>query len=192
MGLYVHSLGELPVGAERAYYLYLLDYGWHEPLGEALQKNFEQMADAASKSDAIVIRGTRGTHFEDQVLSWHQLNGYDAKDLLPAILITTRHPATFKGSHEPQARRTPLISDALLLIPLKRVCKTSQDVADLIEQIFSDIRAREPLTSFRVVKEMSSGRGSAFVDALVLEPNVAGVGINVKEAIRALFGKKDQ
>jgi hypothetical protein len=27
MGLYVHSLGEIPNGAERAYYVYLLDYG---------------------------------------------------------------------------------------------------------------------------------------------------------------------
>ncbi len=30
MGLYVHSLGEIPTGAERAYYVYLLDYGWEE------------------------------------------------------------------------------------------------------------------------------------------------------------------
>ena len=191
MGLHVHSLGELAIGPERAYYLYVLDYGWYEPLGEALQKNFEQMADAASSSDAVVIRGTRGTHFEDQVLSWHHINGYDAKDILPAILITTRHPATFKESYVPPPGRTPLATDALLLIPLKKVCKTSQDVADLIEQIFTDIRAREPLSSFRVVKEMSSGRGGALVNALMLEPNVAGVGINVKEAIRALFGKKD-
>ena len=38
MGLYVHSLGEIPTGAERAYYVYLLDYGWEEclamPFGE--------------------------------------------------------------------------------------------------------------------------------------------------------------
>jgi hypothetical protein len=191
MGLHVHSLGELTAGPERAYYLYLLDYGWHEPLGEALQKNFEPMADAASRSDAVVIRGTRGTHFEDQVLSWHHINGYEAQDILPAILITTRHPATIKESHAPPPRTTPLVSDALLLIPLKKVCKTSQDVADLIEQIFRDIRAHEPLTSFRVVKEMSRGRGGALVNALVLEPNIAGIGINVKDAFRALFGKKD-
>ena len=37
MGLYVHSLGEIPNGAERAYYVYLLDYGWEEPLGSAVR-----------------------------------------------------------------------------------------------------------------------------------------------------------
>jgi hypothetical protein len=35
MGLYVHSLAEIPTGAERSYYLYLLDYGWEEPLGKS-------------------------------------------------------------------------------------------------------------------------------------------------------------
>ena len=35
MGLHIHSLGQLPATAERAYYVYLLDYGWHEPLGAA-------------------------------------------------------------------------------------------------------------------------------------------------------------
>jgi hypothetical protein len=28
MGLYVHSIGEIPNGTERGYYVYLLDYGW--------------------------------------------------------------------------------------------------------------------------------------------------------------------
>ncbi len=33
MGLRIHSLGQLPATVEREYYVYLLDYGWHEPLG---------------------------------------------------------------------------------------------------------------------------------------------------------------
>jgi hypothetical protein len=59
MGLYVHSLGEIPNGAERAYYVYLLDYGWEEPLGSAVRANLPRMADLASRSDAIVIHGPR-------------------------------------------------------------------------------------------------------------------------------------
>jgi len=57
MGLYVHSLAEIPTGAERSYYLYLLDYGWEEPLGEAVRANLPRMAELASRSDAVVIHG---------------------------------------------------------------------------------------------------------------------------------------
>src|SRR5215510_7325511 len=60
MGLYVHSLGEVPNGAERAYYVYLLDYGWEEPLRSAVRANLPRMADLASRSDAVVIYGPRG------------------------------------------------------------------------------------------------------------------------------------
>jgi hypothetical protein len=34
MGLYIHSLSRLPSGLERDYYVYVLDYGWEEPLGD--------------------------------------------------------------------------------------------------------------------------------------------------------------
>ena len=58
MGLMIHSLGELPIEAKREYYLYLLDYGWHEDLTGVLYKNFEKMADLASRHDAVVFRPT--------------------------------------------------------------------------------------------------------------------------------------
>jgi hypothetical protein len=50
MGLYVHSLGEIPAGTERAHYVYLLDYGWEESLGNAVRANLPKMADLASRS----------------------------------------------------------------------------------------------------------------------------------------------
>jgi len=31
---------------------------------------------------------------EDQVLSWHNINGENAQEILPAILITNRSPFT--------------------------------------------------------------------------------------------------
>jgi hypothetical protein len=190
VGLHIHALGELPANAERSYYVYLLDYGWEEPLGQALRANFERMAEEASQADAVVIRGPRAVHFEDQVLSWHHVNGVDAADILPAILVTTRHPTTFRESHGPPPQGTPVVTDALLLIPLKRVCKTAQDVADLIQQLFVEIRAKTPLTKFRIVKQMQFGRGRALVDAVVLEPNIAGVGLDIKKVLTALFGKR--
>jgi len=55
MGLYVHSLSRLPFGSERDYYVYVLDYGWHEPLGDALRGNFPHMADLAARNDAALI-----------------------------------------------------------------------------------------------------------------------------------------
>src|SRR5438270_698931 len=126
MGLYVHSLGEVPSGAPRNYYVYLLDYGWDEPLGEAVRKNFLQMADRASRTNAAVVHGPVGVHFTDEVLSWHHINGQPAEKILPAILITTRHPKTIRESY--QEGSVKRMEDALLLIPLKKVCKNATDV----------------------------------------------------------------
>jgi hypothetical protein len=80
MGLMIHSLAEYPLEVERAYYIYLLDYGWHEPLGEAIYQNFGKIADLASRREAVVMRGIVGVHFADEVLSWHQVNGQPAEE----------------------------------------------------------------------------------------------------------------
>lgn len=186
MGLYVHTLGELPTSAERKYYLYLLDYGWEEPLGEAVRKNLPQMMDRASRADAVVVYGPRSVHFGDEVLSWHHINGEPSEGLLPSLLITTRHPSTFRDFDGPDGGGRQA-SDALLLIPLKKVCKSAQDVADLVQQIFEDIEAEKPLTGFRIKSEMKKRAGRSIVDAVVLEPNIAGVGVDVKKVLQGLF-----
>jgi len=80
MGLMIHSLGELPATVERGYYVYLLDYGWDEPLGDILARNFEKMAERASRQNAVVLRGVVGSHFSDEVLSWHQVNGQPGEE----------------------------------------------------------------------------------------------------------------
>ena len=188
MGLYVHSMGELPTSAGRDYYLYLLDYGWDEPLGEAMRKNLPQMADKASRSNAVVVYGPRGVHFEDEVLSWHHVNGEPAEKILPALLITTRHPSTIYELYGP-AKGRPVPPDAMLLIPLKKICQTAQDVADLIQKVFKDISAKKPLLDFQITHEMRKGKGRSLVDAIVLEPNVAGVGVDVKKVLATLFGR---
>ncbi|MGA3011991.1 MAG: hypothetical protein ABSD72_17180 [Terracidiphilus sp.] len=180
MGLYVHSLAEIPAGAERFYYLYLLDYGWEEPLGEAVRANLPRMAELASRSDAFVIHGPRGVHFENEVLSWHQVNGKDAKDILPAILFTTRHPSTFRESF--QAKHTSKESrNALLLIPLRKICKSAQDVAELIQQVFEDIKDKKQLSRFAAAKRMKRGVAGALVDAVILQPKIGGIGFDVKK-----------
>jgi len=182
MGLWVQSLENIPIDARRDYFIYLLDYGWTEPLGEALMKNFEKMASIAAVNKAVVIRGTDRVHFEDQVLSWHNVNGENADDILPAILITNRHPHKFKESYSNNGKH--IEKDLkLILIPLKKFCTTTTDVVTIIEKVFSDIKAQKDLTDFKVSKEMKSGVGRALVDGLILEPNIAGVGYNFNKLI---------
>ncbi|MBN9662262.1 MAG: hypothetical protein J0H49_28955 [Acidobacteria bacterium] len=179
MGLYVHSLGEIPTDTERAYYVYLLDYGWEEPLGDAVRANLPRMADLASRSDAVVIHGPRGVHFEDEVLSWHRINGQDAGDILPALLVTTRHPSTFRESFS-LIRTEPENRDPLLLVPLRKICTSAQEVADLIHMVFEDIKGKKRLPDFHAAKRMQRGVGRALVDAVILQPKLGGVGFDLK------------
>jgi len=180
MGLYVHSMGEIPTGAERGYYVYLLDYGWEEPLGEAVRANIPKMAAMASRSDAVVVHGPRGVHFEAEVLSWHHINGQDADEILPAILITTWHPSTFRENIATQESRKEA-ADSLLLLPLRKLCKTPQQVVDLARKVFDDIGERKRLSQFHAAKRMRRGTAGALVDAVILQPNVGGIGFDVKK-----------
>ncbi len=78
--------------------------------------------------------------------------------------------------------------DVLLLIPIKKVCKTPSDVVNLIEKVFRDIRDKKALTEFEVAKTLKSdGKQKAF-DALILEPTAFGVGVDLKKLLK-LFKK---
>ncbi len=133
MGLMIHSLGEIPADAQRGYFVYLLDYGWDEPLGEVLFKNFDRMADQASRNNSVVLRGLVGSHFVDEVLSWHQVNGQPADKILPAILVTTRNPHDFRDAEMVKSNRDGN-QHPMLLVPLRDACKSTSDVATLIER----------------------------------------------------------
>ena len=81
MGLMIHSLEGIPEDHHRDYFIYLLDYGWKEPLSQALTKNFGKMATIASqkKNAVVIMRTEEGIHFSDEVLSWHNINGDEAE-----------------------------------------------------------------------------------------------------------------
>lgn len=190
MGLYVQSLENIPeVRVHKDYFIYLLDYGWDEPLGKALTDNYEKMANLAAENKAVVIRGTHRVHFEDEVLSWHNINGENAEELLPAILITNRHPKRFKESFE--YHNGGQIEDELkmIVIPLKKICKTTTDVVDLIGKIFTDIKQGKDLNDFKIKKELKKGIGIALADALILEPNFAGMGFSFNKMIDYIRNK---
>jgi hypothetical protein len=185
MGLMIHSLAEYPLEVERSYYVYLLDYGWHEPLADAIYQNFGKLADLASRRGAVVMRGIVAAHFADEVLSWHHVNGQPAEEILPAILLTTTHPQRFRT----QASGTShSLDDKLLLIPLRTACKNTSDVVTLVEKIFTDIREKKGLPDFAVAQELRKGKSGALVDALILQPRFAGVGVDLKKMVAFFKG----
>jgi hypothetical protein len=186
MGLMVHSLSEFPVSAERDYYLFVLRGGWDGEIEEALKRNFSAMADTASRTRSAVIMGTEARHFQNEVFSWHHINGEEAEALLPALLITTIHPHRFQDEGDPYwADAKP--GDHMLLVPLRDHCKT--EVVLFIQKVFTDIKAKKKLENFEVKKKMQASRGKALLDGLVLRPSFMGIGFDLK-TIPALFKGK--
>ena len=185
MGLHVHNLGNLPVESGRYYFIYMLDYGWHEPLSEAIRSNFTNMARLASKTQSVVIAGVEPVHFENEVFSWHGIVGEPGDEILPALMITTMHPKYFRDNGG-RWRESKEIEDKLLLIPLKKCCKTTSDVVSLINRVFSDIAEKKVLSEFSVAKEIRKGRIRAMADAFILQPNIHGIGVD----LRKMFGGK--
>lgn len=187
MGLHVHSLSNIPRSENRDYLIYLLEYGWHEPLAEALNNNFPQMAGVAAQNRAVVIKGTELAHFENEVFSWHQINNERGENILPAVLITNAHPSYFLENNHGYRRSSGLYRESkdgelkLILIPLKKFCSNTSEVVSLIERLFADITTGKDLADFKIAKEAQKGVGSAIVDALILEPNISGVGFSFKK-----------
>lgn len=189
MGLHVHSLTNIPKSENRDYLIYLLEYGWYEPLGQALNDNFNNMAARAANSRSVVIKGTELNHFENEVFSWHHINNEHGEEILPAILITNAHPSYFfessHGYRQEQVRGLYRESEGgnikLILVPLKKFCKTTTEVVSLIEKLFIDIEAGRDLSEFKIAKEVNKGVGSAILDSVILEPNISGVGFSFKK-----------
>ncbi|CAH8212891.1 hypothetical protein VAE308_1100001 [Vibrio aestuarianus] len=116
-------------------------------------------------------------------MSWHSVNGIDGKDILPAILITTRNP------HEFSERRIDPVEHNMLLVPLKNVCTTATDVIGVIQKIVADIAAKKELPDFTVAQEIKAGESGSLVDALILQPNISGIGVDFNKII-SLFRRK--
>lgn len=202
MGFYIHSLSESPLDAERDYYIYVLDYGWHEPLGEALRENFTHMASLASNNKAIVLAGIDSRAFADEVFSvhfdspqfsWSNINGQSGEEILPAIMISTIHPQKFRSGtcdYQPRISSTGMADEKLIIIPLRGACKNSTEVVVLIEQIFRDVARKKPLANFAVSKKINAGNRGSFWDAVILRPAVYGCGVDLKELARSFMQKR--
>lgn len=202
MGLYVHALSRLPLGLEREYYVYVLDYGWDEPLGQALHANFRKMADLAAKNKAVVIAGTDSRAFAEEILSvhvddpdfsWSKVNGEDGEEVLPALMIASIHPQRFRQA-SPGYRFSKAAKgsadEKIILLPLRGLCKDSTELVALIERIFRDIAAQKPLTDFAIAKEIKAGKDAAVSDAFILRPALWGVGVDLKELLKTWRAKR--
>ncbi len=174
----VHSLEVLSEEAKRDYFIYILDYGWDEPLVNVLRRNFQNLARWSSKNESAIITGVGEIgHFDNEVLSWHQINGEEAAEILPAILITRTNPHIFRRYLEiPDKKREHDLR--YILIPIKKFCKTEADVMNLITKITSDIEGKRDFKDFKICKELKPGIGKAIVNSILLEPNFYGVGFS--------------
>lgn len=165
MGLHVHSLCNIPKSENRDYLIYLLEYGWHEPLAQALNDNFNHMVSRAAINRAVVIKGTELAHFENEVFSWHKINNEKGEDILPAILISNAHPSYFQENNNGYSRERGLYRESkdggmkLILIPLKKFCSSTTEAISLIERLFLDIEAGLDLSEFKIAKETKRGIG---------------------------------
>lgn len=189
----IHSLEGMPEEHHRDYFIYLLDYGWQEPLSEVMMRNFGKMATLASeqKNAVVIMKADVGVHFSDEVLSWHSINGddVDKNELLPAILVTNRHPAEFRRRDDLNNNKVET-NLKMILFPLKKYCKDSSDVISLIQKIFSKIKNGADLDDFKIIREKKKGIGGALADSIILEPNFAGVGFSFNKLIN-YFNKSE-
>jgi len=187
MGLKVTTIARLPEKTGRAFFIYFLDYGWDDDLTRAMYENFDAFAGIAAESRSLLIAGLNRTEFANEVLSWHHINCEPADDLLPAIMITDIEPALLVGCDDfdfgPMKRRSnsgTTRPDRFILLPLREMCRTSADVTRLLQQIAHDLKSGRTLSEFEIQRVKPKSESSV-ADMVVLQPNIAGVGVDLKE-----------
>lgn len=203
MGLIIKDLAEIAEVPDRgrSLYIYLLDYGWPDGEYERIFSNqWSKLCERASETNAIVIKSQRGVHFANSVLNWHSLDGREIENILPAILLTKSPPSYFFHGTEPGQDDTmnslpshgnpSEAMDDMALLPLGRFCNSPDGFSCLIEGIFADLERGKELRNFGAcsidvlrAEEPSWNRfplGKRLGRALLLQPNFAGIGLNLK------------
>ena len=190
MGLKIHTLAEIPESVSKSYYLYILDYyNWDEPIGNTLRENFDKIAEFAANNNSIVIQGIAGSHFYSELMSWKSINGINPLELLPALMITTLHPKYFIDRDNKQFKGEKLPKDKFIFLEIRKICQQPQDVVALLEKVFQDIQEKKAISDFKIKRDLKGGIGGILNDSLILEPNIGGIGINLKSIFRYLKGK---
>lgn len=195
MGLKVSTISRLPIDSDRDYFVYFLDYGWDEPYSDALYRNFDNFAEGLSGHKGVVVAGLHRREFADEVLSWHAINGEPAENLLPAILVSGCHPEEFRAAADSHSWKNEHGGvhrhDGAMLIPLREVCKSPDDVVPVISSILFSIRKKKKVDSFQISQRLNDKSRPS--DMFVLRPSVAGIGVDLKEiwkVTKPFFSKK--
>ena len=193
MGLMVYSLENIPKETNRDYYIYLLDYGWSwdSSINDILTSNFERMSKISSTNSAVTIKGI-GEHFTNEVFSWHGISGINDENILPAILITNQNPNYFKENNQTLKHNAYYQEDVksnlkLILIPFKKFCQNDSDVIALIDSIVKNIQEKQDLSKFSILSKFQNKNN--LYDAIILQPNFSGIGIDIKQLISSLIKK---
>ncbi|MCW5725460.1 MAG: hypothetical protein KIS81_10970 [Maricaulaceae bacterium] len=187
MGLKVSTISRLPLDTGRDYFVYFLDYGWTDPFSDALYQNFDRLASGLSGHRGVVVAGLNRQEFADEVLSWHRVNNEPASEILPAILISGCHPAEFNERNEFSREWRKSKSGArkyqgAILLPLREVCRTPDDVPIIIAQILQSIQDRQAIEGFEFGRVSKGRHGDP--EMVILQPNISGVGIDLKAVWR--------
>jgi len=187
MGLKVTTISRLPLDTGRDYFVYFLDYGWSDPFSDALYANFDRLAKGLAGNRGVVLAGLDRQEFADEVLSWHRVNGEPTEGLLPAILISGCQPAEFAAGNEHGGTWRRVESgvrkyQGAILVPLREVCETAEEVPLVISRILSSIQDRQEIDGFELGR-ISAGRHDG-AEMIILQPNFQGIGVNLKEVWR--------
>ncbi|GIL01955.1 MAG: hypothetical protein BroJett030_18540 [Alphaproteobacteria bacterium] len=190
MGLKITTLARLPEKTDRAFFVYFLDYGWDDDLTRAMYENFDMLAEVAAENRGLLVAGLDRTEFANEVLSWHHVNNDPADDLLPAIMVTDVEPrllADASGFDFGEVRQRPSSRTAyperFVLIPLRDICNSAADVTELLQKLVTDLRSGRSLPDFEICRVKAKGPDAA-ANMVILQPNVGGIGVDLKEIYR--------
>lgn len=149
------------------------------------------MSKISSTNSAVTIKGI-GEHFTNEVFSWHGITGINDENILPAILITNQNPNYFKENNQDLKHNALYQEDVksnlkLILIPFKKFCQNDSDVVALIDSIFKNIQEKQDLSKFSILSKIQNK--NSLYDAIILQPNFSGIGIDIKQLINSLIKK---
>jgi len=182
MGLHIHTLSKIPDYMDKDWFIYLLEYGPRDPFTAAMNACFDEMAEWSSTGNAVTVKGTTPVHFNDEVLSWHNIGGLDGEDVLPALLISTINPHVFNDFCGP-GREKYKPNDKLVVIPLRKIADNSDQVYAVVRRVLKELQQGTNLSSLEATV---AGRGyrQRVVDAVELKPSVAGASIDLKKLFK--------
>ena len=184
MGVKITSLAQIPSNVEIPFYIYLLTSQYPFETNKALHEAFDVLSYEAGERDFVVIQGlTR--EFGGEVMNAYSIDGLPVDEVLPAILITTINPHQFEKVRSINKNGPFKANERIVLISLRRNNTRRDDVFHLLQKVVCDIKSGRSLNDFEVAKD----KKTKFLDSLIIQPNISGVGIDLRTLWMFLRGK---